>query len=279
MLLARLQLPGTWSMHQWQLTDILWWGNGSQKSMWRVCHGAGGSGVIWSGSRCFSRLFTWHGSLHDRHFLIVLFTHWSIPGNHTFSQSSCFVFANPWWHSCASVTAFCHSVTGMMIRKFLSTTCTCTSDSSLIVAHLSLSWRLWALSDLHPDTLLGDCQSDFTSDFSLTMKHAEGSCLALLLLWVPRGSLLYGLHLLSESVDIRPGSLLFLCRMSWKIVWWIVDSSHVHSFKVITLKSKGSSILFLLGAWILHVLEMMISWTGLQSVRSLKRLPNNYTNV
>ena len=61
----------------------------------------------------------------------------------------------------------------------------------LLLAHLSLSWRLlssvWSASWYTP---LGDCQSDSTSSFLLTMKHTEKSCLDLLLFWVPPGSLL-----------------------------------------------------------------------------------------
>ena len=62
--------------------------------------------------------------------------------------------------------------------------------------------------------------------------------------------------------------------MSWNIVWWIVGFSHVYSFKVI-LWSRRFQHSVLAGG--LNLWLEMISWTGLQSVRSLKWFPNKYT--
>ena len=52
-------------------------GKGPQKSMWTVCQGSGGKGVIWRGSGWLLGPLAWHAM----QFLIILWTVSSIAGN------------------------------------------------------------------------------------------------------------------------------------------------------------------------------------------------------
>ena len=173
MLIAQLQLLGISSMHQWQLTDILRWGMDHRNqceeyaTVLVVC-----SGVIWRGSGCFFPDCSL--DMACRHFSTVLFTHWSMPGNHTFSLSSCCLYQS-------LVTFVCKCdcfVSQCDWNDDYDSFWTLHQICRLSLAHLSLSWRLWTLSDLHPDTLL----QEIVSLIPLLVSHYPWntwSCLAL----------------------------------------------------------------------------------------------------